>query len=139
MFSVNQKVRGTRSAYVGNVRLTGELWKRPYLPLLSPSTALNLPAWPKPPAGRSRGGGGAHWRSLALPCYSWSFCHELFNLFHVFVLCRNLCQHFIMFSDGGSLGRWELPPTTTPPHPRSFLPHLLSHLIFFNVSNCCVL
>lgn len=57
MFSVNQKVRGTRSAYVGNVRLTGELWKRPYLPLLSPSTALNLPAWPKPPAGRSQGGG----------------------------------------------------------------------------------
>lgn len=53
-FGVNRKVRGTRSAYVRNVRLTGELSKRPYLPLLSPATALNLLAWP--PVCRSQEG-----------------------------------------------------------------------------------
>lgn len=54
MFGVNKKVRGTRSAYVRNVRLTGELSERPYLPLLSPSTALNLLA--RAPVCRSREG-----------------------------------------------------------------------------------
>lgn len=56
MFGVNQKVRGTRPAYVRNVRLTGELSKRPYLPLLSSSTPSNLLAWPKPPVCGSREG-----------------------------------------------------------------------------------
>lgn len=85
-----------------------------------------------------------------LQCYSWSFCHEPFNLLHVSALCRHLCGasafHQIMFSandakmvkvrgcrESGEVG---VTPCSFLLHP-AFAPH---RFCCSNASNnCCVL
>lgn len=58
MFGVNRKVRGTRCAYVRNVRLTGAV--RDARPAAAqPIHSIKAPSLQEP--------GGAHWRSDVIP------------------------------------------------------------------------